>query len=269
MRIPTTFFAAAVALFIAAPAEASIDACGGIHVEADAGCALSIGDACIARCEPVNLRAACFADCRGSCDAPPEASCTQGCQSACETDCALEPVECRGRCETDCGVACTDRCEGDVGCLSTCEATCVGECAASCQDLLDGASCALRCEASCDGSCAAQARFDCQDTCQTGCASTAQTECEEACRSADGALFCDGQYVMHDGDLDACIDAIEARLAIVVDESARPDECVGDDCPKPTVAAEPGCTVGRRGPPSPEVPWLLSAIAVVLWRRRR
>src|SRR5262245_26961869 len=74
-------------------AQAGIDACGDIHVEADAQCeVIPPGASCEAMCEPVALRAACAAElaasCDGGCNKLPSATCTGSCEADCEADCS-------------------------------------------------------------------------------------------------------------------------------------------------------------------------------------
>jgi hypothetical protein len=60
-----------------------------------------------------------------------------------------------------------------------------------------------------------------------------QGGCEAQCTSPDGALFCDGQYVDHGGNLDACVAALEAAVSASVDLSARgsaSSDCTGNMC---------------------------------------
>ena len=44
--------------------------------------------------------------------------------------------------------------------------------------------------------------------------------CATACESADGALFCDGQYVDAGANLAACIQSLNACLVVQVDDAA-------------------------------------------------
>ena len=44
--------------------------------------------------------------------------------------------------------------------------------------------------------------------------------CEAECESPEGALFCDGQYIDHGGNLEECIASLKALFDIDVDVSA-------------------------------------------------
>lgn len=70
----------------------------------------------------------------------------------------------------------------------------------------------------------AEANLDCQVDCQAEgyveCTAELEGGCEAACQSPEGALFCDGQYIDHGGNLENCVAALEAALSIEVDTSA-------------------------------------------------
>jgi hypothetical protein len=53
------------------------------------------------------------------------------------------------------------------------------------------------------------------------CHTRVEGGCEVACQEPEGALFCDGNYVDHDGNLESCIAAIDAALNIEVDARRR------------------------------------------------
>src|SRR5689334_15448953 len=101
-RMKHLSFVAALALgstaLFARPAYAGIDACGDIHVEADAQCELEVSGGCEAKCVPARLEAQCSveleAECKGMCDADLEASCTASCDvSDCTAKCEAKPAE--------------------------------------------------------------------------------------------------------------------------------------------------------------------------------
>jgi hypothetical protein len=67
--------------------------------------------------------------------------------------------------------------------------------------------------------------------------------CEAECQQPEGALFCDGQYIDHGGNLQACIDALEASLEIEVQGSAMvtcvPGRCDGTSNGSISCAVDP------------------------------
>jgi hypothetical protein len=60
------------------------------------------------------------------------------------------------------------------------------------------------------------------------CKASLQGGCEGQC-DVDGALFCDGNYVDHGGNLQGCIDALKAALNIEVSGYANAN-CEGGTC---------------------------------------
>ncbi|HRI07794.1 MAG TPA: MYXO-CTERM sorting domain-containing protein [Nannocystaceae bacterium] len=235
----------ALALAALAPpssARAGVDACGDIHVEASAMCEVLVGDACVAKCEPVNFTAACAAkleaDCSGMCTATAMASCTGTCEADCQAACMVDPgsYECEGSCDARCVGSCDAECSASADkaqCRASCEATCDARCSGSCQGTPPEATCDAKCSASCEGHCEAEANMKCQVDCQANgyanCTSNLQGGCEVRCQKPEGALFCDGQYVDHDGNLQECIDALNAFLDAHVDASGSAS-CSGNSC---------------------------------------
>jgi hypothetical protein len=221
------------------PAHAGIEACGNIDVEAKAECKVEVSGGCVAKCEPVNFTAACagelYGECKGDCDLD-VGDCNVTCEGTCTADCVVEPgdFDCEGSCNGSCEADCSGKCDSsDSQCEAACKATCSGECSASCEGTPVEASCDAKCKGSCEGSCEARANLDCQIDCQAmghlECAAKLEGGCKAACEQPDGALFCDGQYVDHGGNLDDCIDALKAELDIEVDASAR-GSCSGNKC---------------------------------------
>ena len=72
--------AASPILFAARPAFAGIEACGNIHVEAEAKCEANVSGGCETQCTPLNMQASCAgqleAECRGTCTGMATATCT-------------------------------------------------------------------------------------------------------------------------------------------------------------------------------------------------
>src|SRR5688572_15440199 len=133
-------------------ASAGIDACGDIHVEAQARCELLVEGGCEVQCEPVRMEAACaaelHADCRGQCELDVSAECRGGCEADCQAQCIVDPgafdcrAECQGRCDGDCSGRCSS---DDSECLASCRATCSGACDSECDVDLPEADCEGRC----------------------------------------------------------------------------------------------------------------------------
>lgn len=258
-------------------AQAGIEACGDIQVSAEATCEVRVGVECQAQCEPVNFTAACYADCSASqCNVSASATCTGSCEAECTGQCEVDPgnFDCNASCEGQCGANCSADCaasDDQASCQASCEATCTGECGASCEGTPPEATCEGKCEASCNGQCSAEANVDCQIDCQGGCTAELTGGCEVQCQNPDGALFCDGQYVDAGGNLQECINALEAALSITVDVSARGSAaCEGNTC-----AAEgevsAGCSAAGHRPSGPSTPWYalgLVGLGLAFARRR-
>jgi len=231
----TIIVAVSALLTAAAPsvAQAGIDACGDVEIEANAECEVLVEGGCTARCEPVNFTATCYADCDGQCSVTANASCTGSCEGNCVGECNADPgnFDCEASCEGQCDADCSATCGNDQSCMASCEATCTGECNASCTGTPPSASCEAKCEASCSGSCTADANIDCQVSCQSDCSAELSGGCEAECQSPEGALFCDGQYIDHGGNLDECIGALRSLLNIEVDVSATGNaSCENGEC---------------------------------------
>ncbi len=229
-------------LAIAQTAHAGIAACGNIHVEAEAECEVRGGIECEGMCTPLSVRAQCAGDlaieCRGGCEGElsVEAECSGSCNADCMAECEVDPpsFDCRGSCFADCQARAEASCgTGDNECFAAAEGSCEAECSVSCQAEPGTADCAATCEGSCNASCSAsgQAYFDCQVECQRPQFPSCETEirggCRVACDTEQGALFCDGSYVDHDGNLEECLDSLRGLLDIMVSGSAS---CSGNSC---------------------------------------
>jgi len=113
-----------------------------------------------------------------------------------------------------------------------------------------------------------EANIDCQIDCHGGCSAELQGGCEIDCQSPEGALFCDGQYVDHNGNLESCINGLNAFLTSHVDASASAN-CDDSGC-----HAEASATCGSVAALGADtgLPWyaaLVGAFGVVALRRRR
>ncbi|MFP6684135.1 MAG: hypothetical protein VB934_05450 [Polyangiaceae bacterium] len=280
MNHPTIFTSGlclVAGLLLSVPASAgNIGACGDINVEASANCEVLIEGGCTAKCEPINFSAACYVDCSGSgCDIDIEVGCDIECEGECGVSCDLDPgkFDCQASCELDCEAGCSGQCTSSndkTTCEGSCKATCSGECSASCDVVLPSADCTAKCDASCKGSCKAEANIDCQIDCQAGCAAELTGGCELECSKPEGALFCDGQYIDHGGNLDACVNALRDLLDIEVSGYASAS-CDNGEC-----SAEAGGSVSCATVPGPAGGDLVAWLAMVamggglsLARRRR
>jgi MYXO-CTERM domain-containing protein len=281
---PLAPFAVSAALFAAfalpSVAHAGISACGNIHVEASAQCEMRGGVECEASCTPLSFEAQCAAElelgCSGQCNASADVACEADCGASCTGACEVDPgsfdcrASCQGSCEADCEASCGT---GDSECSASCAASCSGECTAQCEVVPPSAACDAKCEAACSGECTASANFDCQLACQAegfaGCKANLEGGCRAECNVEQGALFCDGQYVDHGGNLEECVDALKALFDIEVEGYARA-ECSGNTCEAEAGgSATISCSVtpeGRDG-----AGWLLGALALLGWgvARRR
>jgi hypothetical protein len=251
-------------------AHAGLDSCGNIDVEASAECKVEVEGGCTAHCEPPQVRLACAgkleASCEGECSATAQASCTAECDvSACEAKCTAKPAEfnCSAQCQVDADAHCAGECmaeaagsEARARCTASCKATMSAECDASCQGQGPEVDCKARCEASCKGSCTGEARANCQVDCQSKgfvkCEGDLKLDCEAQCTKPEGALFCDGQYVDHGGNLEDCVSSLEAWISGQVDVSASGSamgECMNGTCEAEAEGeASASCTTVPGGP---------------------
>jgi hypothetical protein len=268
-------------------AEAGIGACGNIHVEANAECELAVDGGCELRCQPVSFEAACagqlYVECKGlnECNASASASCTAECTGSCEARCTVDPgsFDCRAECEADLDARCDAQCASDANkseCRASCKATFSGECDASCSGTPPTADCQAKCQASCQGQCKAQVNVDCQIECQREghleCKTRLEGGCKGRCREPNGALFCDGNYVDHGGNLQECINALKAQLNVTVDASATGRaNCSGNRCTAEGEAqASASCAVAPSASTQGWVFALIGAVgAMTIGRRRR
>lgn len=240
LTIAFTALAFAAPLAVATDAQAGIEACGDIHVEANAECEVRGGIECEAYCEPVRFEAQCAAnlvpECSGQCNASFTAECTTDCNASCMADCEAQPAEfdcqgsCYGRCEADAMASCSS---DDGECIASARATCDAECQASCEATPPSLDCQAECQASCEGSCTADANVGCQIECQEplyiDCKSQLEGGCVADCDTEAGALFCEGQYVDHGNNLADCVDALRALVNAHVEGYAEA-ECSGNEC---------------------------------------
>lgn len=249
---------AAAFLGFAAPANAAIvESCGGIEIGASSKCEIRVEGGCTASCTPVNFTAQCSAElyvgCNGMCSLDAELSCTASCEASCNTECAVDPpkFDCAASCRADCNAECDASCktaEDTPRCRSSCQSTCGGKCEAKCEAAPPMADCKAKCQSSCSGSCEAKANMSCQVDCQAKGFVTCETKleggCKTACTKPDGALFCDGQYVDVQDQIDKCVEAL-ADFQIEVTGYARGDaNCERGTC---TATGEAGFSCAQSG----------------------
>jgi Tfp pilus assembly protein PilW len=240
MRNSFAFGTVAAALFAlplltVTPAHAGISACGNIDVSAQGSCTAEVSDTCAVDCSPLKVDVACSAQleasCEGSCPKVPEVSCTGSCDTTCEAKCTVKPADfdCEANCKGDASASCDSQCSANADkakCTASCQATFSAQCHANCTGTPATADCKAKCQGSCQGSCTAQTTLQCQVMCQSSgyatCEAKLEGGCKADCQDPKGALFCDGQYVDHNGTVDECIAAIKAALPSVhIDVSAQ------------------------------------------------
>lgn len=276
VSIATASLALAIVLLTPSTASAGVEACGDIHIEAGAECELvPPGATCDVQCTPISVQAACagqlYVECQGECNATATVECTGSCTTSCEGECNADPgsfdcrASCQGSCEANCAAACSDD-----ECMASCAATCSGSCDADCEAVAPSASCEAKCEASCDGSCTGEANIDCQVGCQSDgyleCTTEVQGSCMAACETEEGALFCDGAYVDHGGNLEECVEALMNLFNIEVEGYAEA-MCEGNSCTA-EAGGSVGCQMAGSGGAAASG-WALMALGMLLWRRRR
>jgi len=254
-----------VPLAWAGSAHAGLGACGDIHVEASAECEVLVGAECEVACEPISFEAQCAADlyvgCEGGCQGSIEVGCSGTCEADCNTQCDVDPgrFDCSANCFAEGRSSCMGRCE-DSQCFASCEATLEAECSASCDIVAPTVECSGQCTASCEGYCQAESDLQCQIDCQAGGYIDCQTRLEGGCVAAcdvDGSLFCDGQYVDHDGNLQECISSLRALLDIDVTGEAS-GSCGGGRC-EGEASGSVACSVDPEGRSVP-----LGALALLM-----
>ena len=219
-------------------AQAGIEACGNIDVEANAECEVLFEGGCEAQCTPVSVTAACSvqleAECNGECNLDAEVECTNTCQGSCEGQCNADPggFDCEAECNIDCEGSCVAYAD-DNEARASCEATCAANCQADCEVVEPEANCEAQCNGCCGGSCTAEVNIDCQVDCQAalygGCQAELEGGCKAECQKPEGALFCDGEYIDHGDNLAECVAALRALLDIEVEGYAE-GSCSGNSC---------------------------------------
>jgi MYXO-CTERM domain-containing protein len=109
---------------------------------------------------------------------------------------------------------------------------------------------------------------ECQAEVFVDCQAEVMGECVTQCETEEGALFCDGQYVDHGDNLDACVDQLKDLLDI--DVSGFIDgECDDNSC-EVDAGGTFSCGVGGTGGGA-LAGWGLIGLAILVGvsRRRR
>jgi MYXO-CTERM domain-containing protein len=272
-------------------AHAGLSSCGDINVEADAMCQVEVEGGCTAHCDPPQLELACSArleaSCKGECTAEADVSCTGSCDlDGCKAKCEVDPgrFDCSAQCQVDADAKCAGECKGEASgsqahgeCVASCKASISAECDASCTGTPPSATCEAKCQATCEGSCTGQARASCQVDCQAKgyakCEGDLKVQCEGECTKPEGALFCDGQYIDHGGNLQDCIDSLNGWLKAHVDASAQgtaSGQCSGGSCEGEAEGeAKASCATVPGGPAGAGVGLLGMVLAGAAIARRR
>lgn len=211
-----------VAGLMAPRAHAGFPECGDIRLEDVDKCEIRAKVQCMAGCSELGVyKKACATRlhtvCRRDCTLAPQPACTDSCTERCSMDCSRGVnVTCIHNCFRECVGSCEASCANAANpeqCRATCEANCDGECDTRCRPVVN-ASCYEHCVECCGGSCKAQANLTCQTTCQDkmfeDCEHEFRANCQASC-SGDGALFCDGRYIISGSDIPACAKAIVER----------------------------------------------------------
>lgn len=208
-------------LSAALPASAGIPECNNIRFEGLGNCEVKVNADCDIGCSELGIyKTACATKlvnvCDTECTLTADAMCSAECNTQCKTDCDNGVnVICQHNCFSECTTTRDTDCAGKTDpeqCRATWDANCDDKCTSKCITV-DGA-CYTHCIECCDGSCTAGANMDCQTTCQDKQVETCKQEfranCQASC-SADGALFCDGKFMIAGSQLQGCLTALAAQ----------------------------------------------------------
>ncbi|WP_437636169.1 hypothetical protein [Sorangium sp. So ce854] len=272
--------AAIVACLTAAlPASAGVEECGNIRFDGLSNCEVRVTAECSAGCSELGIyKTACATKlvpvCKTECTLSAEATCTDNCTTQCKTDCDRGVnVICSHNCFAECTTTRDAECAGATDasqCAATWDANCDAECDAQCVTVDGG--CYQHCIECCGGSCTADANMDCQTTCQDeifeDCEHEFRANCNASC-SGDGALFCDGKYIISGSQIPACVNALLAQ-GISVEAEVKGEVTLGPDGIDGDIAAG----VCAFSPPAGRAPLAapfaaLAAAAGWIARRRR
>lgn len=219
----------AVAVLLLAPEFAraeGLSACGNISVGLSAQCEVQPpGVSCETMCAAPRMEVSCAADltvsCAPQCTQTVEEQLVTVCSNNCVTQCEANPgsFSCSGTCGANCAADCQTQCGTSSQCLASCKASCSFYCDGGCKVVLPSMTCQEKCAPSCHSQVEAKVKTQCQLQCQAKeivtCQEKMVQDCKTQCRLQEGALFCDGQFVDADNNLQDCIDALK-NLKITV-----------------------------------------------------
>jgi hypothetical protein len=265
----------AVCLATALPASAGVPECGNIRFEGLSNCEVQLTAQCTASCSELGIyKTSCATKlvnvCNAQCTLSAMPTCTDNCTVQCNSDCDKGVnVICSHNCFLECTTGRDAKCSAAVdgaNCSATWDANCDSECGAKCVTVDGG--CYQHCIECCGGSCSADANMDCQTTCTDvlyeDCEQEFRANCDASC-SGDGALFCDGRYMISGSQLPACLSALAAQ-GITVKAEAKvtigPDGINGD-------FAAGVCSYSPGKKASLAAPFVVFAAAAAGWLARR
>jgi MYXO-CTERM domain-containing protein len=221
-------------------AYAGVPECGGLRLEDASSCEIRGSIQCDASCSRLGIyKKACATklhrECKQTCTLSAQPTCTDSCTTSCKSECdSGKNITCQHNCFGECKGSCAASCAGkaDVArCTASCEATCDGECDVKCAPVVD-ASCYNHCIECCGGSCTAQSNMDCQTTCQDKefeeCEHELEVDCNAKC-TGDGAIFCNGEFVIAGSQIGDCLKALSARGIATVDFRAEVSGTIGNN----------------------------------------
>jgi hypothetical protein len=211
----------AACLTTALPAKAGLPECGNIRFEGLSNCEVQVTANCNASCSKFGIyETACATKlvpvCSQQCTLSATPMCSDKCNTQCKSDCDNGVnVICAHNCFAECTTERDTKCASDTNpsqCAATWNANCDAQCDSKCVTVDGG--CYQHCIECCDGSCTADANMDCQNVCQDqlikDCEHEFQADCSASC-TGDGALFCNGEYIISGSQLQTCLKALAAQ----------------------------------------------------------
>ncbi|WP_438026952.1 hypothetical protein [Sorangium sp. So ce233] len=264
-------------LTAALPVSAGVEECGNIRFDGLSNCKVRVSAECAASCTELGIyKTACATKlvpvCKSECTLSATPTCTDDCTTQCKTDCDNGVnVICSHNCFAECTTTRDAECVGATDaaqCAATWDANCDVECDAQCVTVDGG--CYQHCVECCGGSCTADANMDCQTTCQDEifeeCEHEFRANCDASC-SGDGALFCDGKYIISGSQIPACVNALLEQgieVEVKAEVTLGPDGINGDIAAGVCAFSPPRDKVSLAAPFA-----ALAAAAGWLARRRR
>ncbi|TKC90772.1 hypothetical protein [Polyangium fumosum] len=265
----------AIGLTTALPASAGVEECGNIRFQGLSNCEVRVTAQCTAGCSEFGIyKTACATKltqvCGDQCTLSAMPTCTDNCTVQCKSDCDNGVnVICSHNCFEECTARRDTECAAKADpaqCAATWDANCDNECDAKCVTVDGG--CYQHCVECCGGSCSADANMDCQYSCQDvefeECEQEFRANCEASC-TGDGALFCDGKYIIAGSQVPTCLKALAAQG---IEVKAEGSVTIGPDGINGNLAAgicsySPGDRAAVVGP------FALFAAATAGWLARR